>query len=104
MVRAPSICIYIFFFFCNYAFVWLHYHGSLDVLSYQYPTSTSVEKKLAENEHQKKKKKYGKEVDQVMLIIVLNTRPNQLLQLCTACTAWSESDQAVQAMHSCNSW
>ena len=31
--------------------------------------------------------------------------PNhQLLQLCTACTAWSESDQAVWAVHSCNSW
>ena len=31
--------------------------------------------------------------------------PNhQLLQLCTACTAWSESDQAVRAVHSCNSW
>ena len=31
--------------------------------------------------------------------------PNhQLLQLCTACTAWSDSDQAVRAVHSCNSW
>ena len=31
--------------------------------------------------------------------------PNhQLLQLCTARTAWSESDQAVRAVHSCNSW
>ena len=31
--------------------------------------------------------------------------PNhQLLQLCTASTAWSDSDQAVQAVHSCNSW
>ena len=29
---------------------------------------------------------------------------NQLLQLCKARTAWSESDQAVQAVHSCNSW
>ena len=29
---------------------------------------------------------------------------NQLLQLCTARTAWSESDQAVQTVHSCNSW
>ena len=29
---------------------------------------------------------------------------NQLLQLCTARTAWSESDQAVRAVHSCNSW
>ena len=28
--------------------------------------------------------------------------PNhQLLQLCTARTAWSESDQAVRAVHSC---
>ena len=26
---------------------------------------------------------------------------NQLLQLCTAHTAWSESDQAAQAVHSC---
>ena len=33
------------------------------------------------------------------------SEPNhQLLQLCTACTAWSESDQAVRAVHSCNSW
>ena len=31
--------------------------------------------------------------------------PNhQLLQLCTARTAWSDSDQAVRAVHSCNSW
>ena len=31
---------------------------------------------------------------------------NQLLQLCTAPTAWSESDQAVRTVHtcSCNSW
>ena len=33
------------------------------------------------------------------------SRPNhQLLQLCTARTAWSESDQAVRAVHSCISW
>ena len=33
------------------------------------------------------------------------SEPNhQLLQLCTASTAWSDSDQAVQAVHSCNSW
>ena len=31
--------------------------------------------------------------------------PNhQLLQLCMAHTAWSDSDQAVRAVHSCNSW
>ena len=31
--------------------------------------------------------------------------PNhQLLQLCTARTAWSDSDQAVRVVHSCNSW
>ena len=31
--------------------------------------------------------------------------PNhQLLQLCTACIAWSDSDQTVQAVHSCISW
>ena len=31
--------------------------------------------------------------------------PNhQLLQLSTASTAWSDSDQAVRAVHSCNSW
>ena len=31
--------------------------------------------------------------------------PNhQLLQLCTARTAWSDSDQVVRAMHSCKSW
>ena len=29
---------------------------------------------------------------------------NQLMQLCTARTAWSESDQAVRTVHSCNSW
>ena len=28
---------------------------------------------------------------------------NQLLQLCTASTAWSDSGQAVRAVHSCNS-
>ena len=28
---------------------------------------------------------------------------NQLMQLCTARTAWSESDQAVRAVHRCNS-
>ena len=28
----------------------------------------------------------------------------QLLQLCMARTAWSNSDQAVRAVHSCNSW
>ena len=28
----------------------------------------------------------------------------QLLQLCMASKAWSESDQAVRAVHSCNSW
>ena len=33
------------------------------------------------------------------------SRPNhQLLQLCTAHTAWSDSDQAVWAVHSYNSW
>ena len=31
--------------------------------------------------------------------------PNHhLLQLCTAQTAWSDSDQAVRAVHGCNSW
>ena len=31
--------------------------------------------------------------------------PNhQLLQLCMARTAWSDSDQAVRAVHSCISW
>ena len=31
--------------------------------------------------------------------------PNhQLLQICTARTAWPDSDQAVRAVHSCNSW
>ena len=31
--------------------------------------------------------------------------PNhQLLQLCTARTAWSDSDQVVRAVHSCISW
>ena len=31
--------------------------------------------------------------------------PNhQLLQLCMASTVWSDSDQAVRAVHSCNSW
>ena len=29
---------------------------------------------------------------------------HQLLQLYTVCTAWSESDQAVRAVHSCKSW
>ena len=29
---------------------------------------------------------------------------HQLLQLCTVRTAWSDSDQAVRALHSCKSW
>ena len=29
---------------------------------------------------------------------------HQLLQLCTVRTAWSDSDQAVGAVHSCKSW
>ena len=29
---------------------------------------------------------------------------HQLLQLCTPCTAWSDLDQAVRAVHSCKSW
>ena len=29
---------------------------------------------------------------------------DQLLQLCTVRTAWSDSDQAVRAVHSCKSW
>ena len=29
---------------------------------------------------------------------------HQLLQLCTARIAWSDSDQAVRAVHGCNSW
>ena len=29
---------------------------------------------------------------------------HQLLQLCTVRTAWSDSDQAVRAVHSCKSW
>ena len=33
------------------------------------------------------------------------SRPDhQLLQLCTDSTAWSNLDQAVRAVHSCNSW
>ena len=31
-------------------------------------------------------------------------RNHQPLQLCTARTAWSDSDQAVRAVHSCISW
>ena len=34
----------------------------------------------------------------------LITKSDLLLQLCTACTAWSDSDQAVRVVHSCNSW
>ena len=34
----------------------------------------------------------------------MNKYINQLMQLCTARTAWSDSDQAVWAVHSCNSW
>ena len=29
---------------------------------------------------------------------------HQLLQLCTVRTAWSNTDQAVRAVHGCNSW
>ena len=32
------------------------------------------------------------------------SRANQLLQLCTVLTAWSDSDQVVRAVHGCNSW
>ena len=33
------------------------------------------------------------------------SKPNhQIVQLCTARTVWSDSDQAVLAVHSCNSW
>ena len=31
-------------------------------------------------------------------------KKQQLLQLCTARTAWSESDQTMRTVHSCNSW
>ena len=34
----------------------------------------------------------------------IDCNTNQLLQLCTVRTAWSESDQAVRTVHSCNSW
>ena len=33
-----------------------------------------------------------------------NGPDHQLLQLCTDTTAWSDLDQAVRAVHSCNSW
>ena len=33
-----------------------------------------------------------------------NRANHQLLQLCTVRTAWSDSDQAVRAVHRCNSW
>ena len=36
--------------------------------------------------------------------VVLEYNHNQLLQLCMARTAWSESDQAVRTVHSCNSF
>ena len=29
---------------------------------------------------------------------------HQLLQLCTASAAWTDSDRAMRAVHSCNSW
>ena len=29
---------------------------------------------------------------------------HQILQLCMAHTAWSDSDQAMRDMHSCNNW
>ena len=37
-------------------------------------------------------------------ILGQNIAINQLLQLCTARTAWSESDQAVRTVPICNSW
>ena len=40
----------------------------------------------------------------VNILVNFNKVVNQLMQLCTARTAWSDSDQAVQAVHSCNSW
>ena len=33
-----------------------------------------------------------------------NRANHQLLQLCTVRTAWSNSDQAMRAVHSCKSW
>ena len=40
---------------------------------------------------------------QIFVIYWAKQVKNQLLQLCTARTAWSESDQAVRTVHSCNS-
>ena len=40
----------------------------------------------------------------IFLCTFIISENNQLLQLCTARTAWSESDQAVRTVHSCNSW
>ena len=37
-------------------------------------------------------------------LVIIDTAQNQLLQRCTARTTWSESDQSVRTVHSCNTW
>ena len=46
-----------------------------------------------------------KRTEKILITKSDQSGPNHhLLQLCTARTAWSDSDQAVRAVHSCNSW
>ena len=51
---------------------------------------------------------YNENLDRVITKTELQVRvgieDNQLLQLCTARTVWSELDEAVRTVHSCNSW
>ena len=65
-------------------------HGSLDSIGQHFVTTRVV---------------HLSERTETSLITKLDKNgPNhQLLQLCTACIAWSDSDQAVRAVHSCSS-
>ena len=46
-----------------------------------------------------------KRIDTSLITKSDQSGPNHhLLQLCRACTAWSDSDQAMRAVHSCGSW
>ena len=37
-------------------------------------------------------------------LITESDQSRAIQQLCMVCTAWSDSDQAVRAVHSCKSW
>ena len=73
----------------NFSAFHLSPHGSLVSIGHHFVTTRVVPKKT-----------------ETSLITESNqSGPNQqLLQLCMARTAWFDLDQAVRAVHSCNSW